>query len=88
MFLPYFALQPSEFAKVAIVLILAVILSEKRDAEAEPRDRDVALALGLAAIPIGLVLLQNDTGTVPAHRAQRRPDRTTGRIERRAAIPR
>jgi rod shape determining protein RodA len=59
-----FTLQPSEFAKVAIVLILAVVLAEKRDAEAEPRDRDVALALGLAAIPIGLVLLQNDTGTV------------------------
>lgn len=59
-----FTMQPSEFAKVAIVLILALILAEKRDAEAEPRDRDVALALGLAAIPIGLVLLQNDTGTV------------------------
>ncbi len=59
-----FTLQPSEFAKVAIVLILALILAEKRDAEAEPRDRDVLLALGLAAIPIGLVLLQNDTGTV------------------------
>ena len=59
-----FTMQPSEFAKVAIVLILAVVLAEKRDAETEPRDRDVALALLLAAIPIGLVLLQNDTGTV------------------------
>ena len=59
-----FTFQPSEFAKVAIVLILALILAEKRDAESEPRDRDVLLALGLAAIPIGLVLLQNDTGTV------------------------
>ena len=59
-----FTLQPSELAKVAIVLILALILSEKRDAESEPRDRDVLLALALAAIPIGLVLLQNDTGTV------------------------
>ena len=59
-----FTFQPSEFAKVAIVLILALILAEKRDAESAPRDRDVLLALGLAAIPIGLVLLQNDTGTV------------------------
>lgn len=59
-----FTVQPSELAKVAIVLILALVLAEKRDAETEPRDRDVALALILAAIPIGLVLLQNDTGTV------------------------
>ena len=59
-----FTLQPSELAKVAIILVMALVLAEKLDAESEPRDRDVLLALGLAAIPIGLVLLQNDTGTV------------------------
>ncbi len=59
-----FTLQPSELAKVAIILVMALILAEKRDAEEEPRDRDVLLSLVLAAIPIGLVLLQNDTGTV------------------------
>jgi len=59
-----FTLQPSELAKVAIILVMALILAEKRDAEEEPRDRDVLLSLALAAIPIGLVLLQNDTGTV------------------------
>lgn len=57
-------LQPSELAKVAIILMMALILAEKRDAEDEPSNRDVLLALGLAAIPIALVLLQNDTGTV------------------------
>ncbi|MHC8496471.1 MAG: rod shape-determining protein RodA [Actinomycetes bacterium] len=58
-----FTLQPSELAKVAIVLGLALVLAEKLDAESEPSDRDVLIALGLAALPIGLVLLQNDTGT-------------------------
>lgn len=58
-----FTLQTSELAKVAIILMMALILAEKRDAENEPRDRDVFLALVLAAVPIGLVFLQNDTGT-------------------------
>ena len=58
-----FTLQPAELGKVAIILVMALVLAEKRDAESEPRDRDVLLALALAAVPIGLVLLQNDTGT-------------------------
>jgi rod shape determining protein RodA len=58
-----FTLQPAELAKVAIILVMALVLAEKRDAESEPRNRDVLLALALAAVPIGLVLLQNDTGT-------------------------
>ncbi|MFM8155462.1 MAG: FtsW/RodA/SpoVE family cell cycle protein, partial [Actinomycetes bacterium] len=59
-----FTIQPSEFAKIAVILMMAAILSEKRDIESEPRDKDVLLALGLAVLPILIVLLQNDTGTV------------------------
>jgi rod shape determining protein RodA len=59
-----FSLQPSEFAKIAIILGMAMILSEKRDAENEPRDVDVLFALGVAAIPIALIMLQPDLGTV------------------------
>jgi rod shape determining protein RodA len=59
-----FTLQPSEFAKLAIILGMAMILSEKRDAEPEPKDRDVVLALLLAAIPAALIMLQPDLGTV------------------------
>ncbi len=59
-----FSLQPSEFAKIAIILGMAMILSEKRDAENEPRDIDVVFALGVAAVPIALILLQPDLGTV------------------------
>jgi rod shape determining protein RodA len=58
------SLQPAEFAKIAIILGMAMILSEKRDAENEPRDIDVTFALGVAGIPIALILLQPDLGTV------------------------
>lgn len=57
-------LQPSEFMKIAVILIMAVLLSERVDIAKEPTGRDVLLALAAAALPIGVILLQNDTGTV------------------------
>ena len=57
-------IQPAEFAKIAIILGMAMILAEKRDAENEPRDIDVVYALGVAALPILLILVQPDLGTV------------------------
>ncbi|MGD9956201.1 MAG: rod shape-determining protein RodA [Candidatus Nanopelagicales bacterium] len=59
-----FTIQPSEFAKIAIILGMSMLLSEKRDAENEPRDIDVLYALLVAAVPIGLIMLQPDLGTV------------------------
>jgi rod shape determining protein RodA len=58
-----FSIQPSELAKVALVVGMAVLLSEKRDAEDTPRDVDVVVTLGFAAVPLGLVMLQPDLGT-------------------------
>ena len=58
-----FSVQPSELAKVALVVGMAVLLAEKRDAEDEPRDSDVFLALLVAAVPLALVMLQPDLGT-------------------------
>ncbi len=58
-----FSIQPSEMAKVALVVGMAVLLSEKRDAEDTPRDVDVVLTLAFAAVPLGLVMLQPDLGT-------------------------
>jgi rod shape determining protein RodA len=58
-----FSVQPSEFAKVALVVGMSVLLAEKRDAEDEPRDSDVMLALVVAAVPLALVMLQPDLGT-------------------------
>ncbi len=59
-----FTLQPSEFAKVAVIMMMAVLLSEKRDTESEPRDRDVVMSIGVALLPVLIILVQNDTGTV------------------------
>ena len=58
-----FSVQPAEFAKVALVIGLAMLLAEKRDTETEPRSGDILLALLFAAVPIGLVMLQPDLGT-------------------------
>ena len=58
-----FSIQPSELAKVALVVGMAMLLSEKRDAEDTPRDVDVVLALAFAAVPLALVMLQPDLGT-------------------------
>ncbi|MCW2776925.1 MAG: cell cycle protein [Frankiales bacterium] len=58
-----FQIQPSEFAKVALVVGMAMLLGESRDGEAEPRDGDVLLVLALAAVPMALIMLQPDLGT-------------------------
>jgi len=57
-------LQPSEFMKIAIILMMAALLSEPQDIEDEPSGRDFLMALGVAALPICVILVQNDTGTV------------------------
>ena len=59
-----FTIQPSEFMKIAVILMMAVILAEKDRATEEPKDKDVRLALIVAVIPLLIILLQNDTGSV------------------------
>ncbi|GIH79467.1 rod shape-determining protein RodA [Planobispora longispora] len=58
-----FALQPSEFAKLALVLILAMLLAQPAEGDDRPRGLDVVVALVAAAILMGLVMLQPDFGT-------------------------
>jgi rod shape determining protein RodA len=58
-----FQVQPSEFAKVALVVGMAVLLAERHTQERATRSRDVPLVLALAAVPLGLVMLQPDLGT-------------------------
>ena len=58
-----FQIQPSEFAKVALVVGMAVLLAERSTHEESSRGADVPLVLALAAVPLGLVMLQPDLGT-------------------------
>ncbi|MEN3356352.1 MAG: rod shape determining protein RodA [Mycobacteriales bacterium] len=58
-----FQLQPSEFAKVALVVGMAMVISERRTQEYHNHSADVPLVLALAAVPLGLVMLQPDAGT-------------------------
>jgi rod shape determining protein RodA len=59
-----FEIQPSEFAKVAVILGMAMLLSEKREGRTEPNNQDVLLSLGLAAVPVLLILAQPDVGSI------------------------
>jgi rod shape determining protein RodA len=58
-----FTIQPAEFAKIALVVGLAMFLGEKRDGGDAPRDVDVLQVLAFSAVPLGLILLQPDLGT-------------------------
>lgn len=55
-----FNLQPSEFAKVGVALVLAKFFGETRGA---PSWTDLAMAAVLTAIPLGLIAREPDLGT-------------------------
>ncbi|NRQ34977.1 rod shape-determining protein RodA [Nonomuraea sp. NN258] len=58
-----FAVQPSEFAKVGLLLIIAMLLAQPAEGTDRPRGLDILLALLAAALTVGLVMLQPDLGT-------------------------
>ncbi|RFU86738.1 rod shape-determining protein RodA [Streptomyces triticagri] len=61
-----FSLQPSEFVKITIILGMAMLLAARVDAgdRDHPDHRTVMQALGLAVVPILIVLLMPDLGSV------------------------
>ena len=59
-----FQLQPAELAKIAIILGIAMVLSDRDQTQDDPNDLDVVKALAIAAIPVLLIILQPDLGTV------------------------
>ena len=59
-----FQIQPAEMAKISIIVGLSMLLSERRHDSDEPTAKDILRALAIAAIPMGLILMQPDMGTV------------------------
>jgi len=62
-----FQLQPSELAKVALIVVSAIVLGGRTDPRTGlgtgPGWREVLVLLLLAAPPLGLIMLQPDLGT-------------------------
>ena len=55
-----FQLQPSELAKIVVIITLAAVMAQFNN---ELDVRRLALVLGLAGLPMGLIMLQPDLGT-------------------------
>ncbi|MDX6239100.1 MAG: rod shape determining protein RodA [Kribbellaceae bacterium] len=64
--LPWISVQPSEFAKLAVIVGMALLIAEKGETNyrEEARTIDVAQALAVAAVPVVLVMMQPDLGSV------------------------
>lgn len=57
-----YQIEPSEFAKLAIILMSAKFLSNARRSGVRPRLRAVALTIGFAAVPLVLIIKEPDLG--------------------------
>ena len=58
--LPYFALQPSEFAKLCVALLLAKFFDDSR--RGSPSTIDLAVGAAMTAVPVLLILKEPDLG--------------------------
>ncbi len=58
-----FSVQPSEFAKAALCVGLALVLGERLDRGARPGRRELTFAAVVAGVPVVLILLQPDLGS-------------------------
>jgi rod shape determining protein RodA len=59
-----FQIEPSEYAKLAIILMTAMIVGELRQGDSRPSLRAIAIALAVAAVPVVLVVAEPDLGVV------------------------
>ncbi|MFC7486988.1 FtsW/RodA/SpoVE family cell cycle protein [Knoellia sp. CPCC 206453] len=58
-----FTVQPSEFAKIGLALVLAFVFADRWERQVAPSSRDVVLGWVLAAVPVALIMLQPDLGS-------------------------
>ncbi|MDQ3940965.1 MAG: rod shape-determining protein RodA [Actinomycetota bacterium] len=56
-----FQAQPSELAKIAVIVVLAAYLAERKG---ELRARDIAFCCGVVAVPATLIYFEPDLGTM------------------------
>ena len=59
-----FQIEPSEYAKLSIVLVAAMILGEIRPGQTRPRPRALLAAIGCSLVPLVLVVADPDLGVV------------------------
>ena len=59
-----FQIEPSEYAKIAVIFVCAMILGELRPGQNRPGPRAIAKAVGLSLIPLVLVVAEPDLGVV------------------------
>ncbi|HBW20373.1 MAG: rod shape-determining protein RodA [Streptosporangiaceae bacterium] len=59
-----FQIEPSEYAKLSLIVIAAMILGELRPGETRPGARAIALTIAAAALPLILVVAEPDLGVV------------------------
>jgi rod shape determining protein RodA len=57
-----FQIEPSEYAKLGLILMIAMLFSEAREGRRRPRLRDAALVLACAAPVLGLVIAEPALG--------------------------
>lgn len=64
-----FAFQPSEFAKIAVILFLAFIVSKLQEKGKEEINKPwkLLIVLGIVAVPLALIIIQPDFGTAAAY---------------------
>ena len=61
-----FSIQPAEFAKLGVIVGMALVLAERAEGRLRPhlRDTDLIPALAIAAVPAVLIVAQPDLGTL------------------------
>jgi rod shape determining protein RodA len=59
-----FQIEPSEYAKLSIILVAAMILGDLSRRETRPRVRVLAIMLAICVVPLLLVLAEPDLGVV------------------------
>jgi len=59
-----FQVEPSEYAKLSVIFVGAMILGELRPGETRPGPRKIAITVGLSLIPLVLVIAEPALGVV------------------------